>query len=813
MDRSNMESGPQATQIAEAIARCQTSLVLLGPHGLGPWQEIEIECLQNRFISRDNEPGRIIIAYICGASPQRHPKPGLLSGWNHFVLSHPQDLRSQHADVDGAKIIASIGKYCGMSPTAVDARDGSQHPVPGWPAKAADYAWIVPRFDTPVVVSGRNREQVQNVLAGSSGVITIEGASRSGKSNFLAAIKQYAQSLGITTSYHDLKSWLSTEQFLDGLCIDLGLEVSGNESRATLVFKELKRLSKPLLICIDNYHLCRSGDEAIPAGAKPLLEELALLLEGTWLPRANLLPWVRFAIAGRIVPRSQGSWDTPQVEVEMVMSPAEWLEYLQSYPPTRDVTLDDVECTAAELLQQIDPCLLHFKSTAAANAKRNTNVPSVVSVADDTELYRRLQAAHNDRFEMALIFLDHHLPKQSKQLQDAFEIAALGHWFNASILARHFRVNESTAQAWIDQLSKLPFVEPFVERDGWNVHDATRTAFRRRMAQDQFERFSDLSRRLADCLTAIRIEEQVERLFHRLAAGIAEAPDELNAQWKSWHRAGRTAPLQMLGLALEELSGQPTLPAACRGRVLYCLASIRRTRWTLDRSLKLIEESRVAFDAQVDLAGRMDAFDLQGDLESTAGRNDAALRSYHAAFDLATQLIQQEPMRWEWQRELAVGHNNVGSILQAQGKLSEALREYAQSRDIRLRLTKHDPANTAWQRDLSVSHTNVGGVLFRLQRLDDALQSCQAARDLRQKCLIADSLRVDNYRELAVIDFWIASIHQEKRQWQAAHEAIVLAVTSIQEARRRSPETVQFREVEQVIMARMQQIEKQMRKS
>jgi tetratricopeptide (TPR) repeat protein len=422
-------------------------------------------------------------------------------------------------------------------------------------------------------------------------------------------------------------------------------------------------------------------------------------------------------------------------------------------------------------------------------------------------------------------------------------------------------VSEDQAEAWVQQLTELTFVEPFDEREGWNVHDATRTAFRRRLAQDQFGRFSELSRRLAECFMAIRIEEQVERLFHRLAAGIAEAPDELNAQWKSWHRGGRTAPLQMLGLALEELSGQPTLPAACRGRVLYCLASIRRTRWTLDRSLKLIEESRVAFDAQVDLAGRMDAFDLQGILESTAGRNDAALRSYRAAFDLATQLIQQEPMRWEWQRELAVGHNkvgsilqaqgklsealreyeqscdirlrltahdpantdwqrdlsvshnNVGSILQAQGKLSEALREYEQSRDILLRLTAHDPANTDWQRDLSVSHTNVGGVLFRLQRLDDALQSCQAARDLRQKCLIADSLRVDNYRELAVIDFWIASIHQEKRQWQAAHEAIVLAVTSIQEARRRSPETVEFREVEQVIMARMQQIEKQMRKS
>ena len=189
------------------------------------------------------------------------------------------------------------------------------------------------------------------------------------------------------------------------------------------------------------------------------------------------------------------------------------------------------------------------------------------------------------------------------------------------------------------------------------------------------------------------------------------------------------------------------------------------------------------------------------------------MREYAQSRDILLRLTKHDPANTDWQRELSVSHNNVGSILQAQGKLSEALREYAQSRDIRLRLTKHDPANTDWQRDLSVSHTNVGGVLFRLQRLDDALQSCQAARDLRQKCLIAESLRVDNYRELAVIDFWIASIHQEKRQWQAAHEAIVLAVTSIQEARRRSPETVQFREVEQVIMARMQQIEKQMRKS
>ena len=72
---------------------------------------------------------------------------------------------------------------------------------------------------------------------------------------------------------------------------------------------------------------------------------------------------------------------------------------------------------------------------------------------------------------------------------------------------------------------------------------------------------------------------------------------------------------------------------------------------------------------------------------------------------LMRDLTQRDPNNANWQRDLAVSHNCVGSVLAAQGQLSEALQEYLADLAISEQLVAHDPSNAQWQEDLNVTRT------------------------------------------------------------------------------------------------------------
>jgi tetratricopeptide (TPR) repeat protein len=70
-------------------------------------------------------------------------------------------------------------------------------------------------------------------------------------------------------------------------------------------------------------------------------------------------------------------------------------------------------------------------------------------------------------------------------------------------------------------------------------------------------------------------------------------------------------------------------------------------------------------------------------------------------------LMEQNPSNLGWQRELAVAHYRVGSVLQAQGKLSEAQAAFEEYLRVSRRLADQDPG---WQRELAVALVRVARV-------------------------------------------------------------------------------------------------------
>jgi tetratricopeptide (TPR) repeat protein len=118
---------------------------------------------------------------------------------------------------------------------------------------------------------------------------------------------------------------------------------------------------------------------------------------------------------------------------------------------------------------------------------------------------------------------------------------------------------------------------------------------------------------------------------------------------------------------------------------------------------------------------------------------------------IAERLAAADATNTGWQRDLSVGHNQVGYVLEAQGDLAGALTAYRAAVAIRERLAAADATNAVWQRDLSVSHERVGRVLEAQGDLGGALTAYRAGLAIRERLAAADATNTEWQRDL-----WIA---------------------------------------------------------
>ena len=169
------------------------------------------------------------------------------------------------------------------------------------------------------------------------------------------------------------------------------------------------------------------------------------------------------------------------------------------------------------------------------------------------EAISQLQAAQGDRDSLALATMAIVLASYEPELQHVLEAAAIPHWFDARILSVVLGIDQTNASRSVDKLQGLPMVESFVARHGWNVHEATRLAVRRRLAREEPERLQLLSTRAAKYFEADEPAWCVEAIYHRLVATPEEGADELERVLRKWNGAGHYEPMQALSIALGEL--------------------------------------------------------------------------------------------------------------------------------------------------------------------------------------------------------------------------------------------------------------------
>ena len=74
-------------------------------------------------------------------------------------------------------------------------------------------------------------------------------------------------------------------------------------------------------------------------------------------------------------------------------------------------------------------------------------------------------------------------------------------------------------------------------------------------------------------------------------------------------------------------------------------------------------------------------------------------------------LAKRDPSNANAQRDLAIGNDDVGKVLELQGNESGAKEKYNVSLSISRKLAAQDPNNAEWQRDLSISLERVAIIL------------------------------------------------------------------------------------------------------
>ena len=428
---------------------------------------------------------------------------------------------------------------------------------------------------------------------------------------------------------------------------------------------------------------------------------------------------------------------------------------------------------------------------------------------DYAEQLHILSAAQGDPAALALALVDltFHAdpPGERAALRDALEAAAVPHWITAALLASLLGITEEEAAPRLARLRRLTVVEPFPARGegACNVHEQARLALRRRLAEQEPERFRALSARATETLASqTSAAARIEHACHLAVAEPARGARAIAVLRQEWDFGGRFEEAQALAAVCEELRGLPSLAPEVRAMVALTLPWLRKNHLSAEQRMPLLREAAEIYRELQDdwmlglslenlgdvlaaggrreaarraheealrvrrrLAPALDAVTLAtagalrnvsvslnklGDLDHEQGRPEAARLAYAEGLEVARRLAALDSANTLRQRDVSVSLDRLGDLDREQGRPEAARLAYAEGLEIRRRLAALDSANTGWQRDVSVSLNKLGD-LDREQGQPDAAKLAYAeGLEIRRRLAALDSANTQWQRDVSV---------------------------------------------------------------
>ena len=94
---------------------------------------------------------------------------------------------------------------------------------------------------------------------------------------------------------------------------------------------------------------------------------------------------------------------------------------------------------------------------------------------------------------------------------------------------------------------------------------------------------------------------------------------------------------------------------------------------------------------------------LRGQAYADLGDLSQALTDLRQAIEIGERLAQQDPNNAQWQRDLSVSHDRIGTCWRRRARAQRPWPPIAPAWRLRERLAQQDPNNAEWQTDVVVS--------------------------------------------------------------------------------------------------------------
>ncbi len=134
----------------------------------------------------------------------------------------------------------------------------------------------------------------------------------------------------------------------------------------------------------------------------------------------------------------------------------------------------------------------------------------------------------------------------------------------------------------------------------------------------------------------------------------------------------------------------------------------------------------------------------------TAGDIGRARKSAMTALSLGRELADHNRDDPQWQRDISVTLNRLGSIAFSSGELGDALKADEEALGIMQRLTERDPGNADWQRDLAFILSGIGNVKSQTGDARSALAAYDKGLAIFQRLAQGEPTNLALQREIGV---------------------------------------------------------------
>lgn len=233
-----------------------------------------------------------------------------------------------------------------------------------------------------------------------------------------------------------------------------------------------------------------------------------------------------------------------------------------------------------------------------------------------------------------------------------------------------------------------------------NVHEATRLALRKWLAEAAPERFRTLSARAAEYFASdLTSAEQIEWVFHLLTSDPERGADELESLDRDWSGSAPPEDRYALAAALNELEDTELVQGRARVWVLLVVAWTRVGRGEAAQLKEAAGETLLLAEAAADQRAIADAKVLFGDVLQAQGQLEAAQEAFGENLAISRRLAQQDPSNAVWQREFAVVCWWVVHLRKEAGRAEAALALYEEAAHIFGELAEFAPGVAQWAKD------------------------------------------------------------------------------------------------------------------